>query len=415
MKSNKIENQLIENENDIRKYGKKKNKNNINHCFIILPMLFLITSFSALIYYLINYKKNSHDSIEKASNDSIKKALIEKALDEFLFSKASDKNNTFKISIKNYNNYIEVNANYEKIISEGEYERKIYLNELIFNSVWDTITKAYKQIVFEIKKDTTKKLLIENKYYINIIIPVDYEYYKQINLTIPRKLKTDIYTFQNLIYEIKILIEKIDLLNNKLNDKTKLFFNVSSIIRNDFDKQITLVNWIEQKLNKNIVLELIFKMNEKEFRAKDFHHYCDNKGPTLILIKTSNNEIIGGFTPLNWEATTQLEKKYDKLGLTFLFSLTLNKKFDMLKQYTYSAIQNGDKIGPSFGVDDLYLRTNLREGISYAYRDCNFFYEGKVELVEKKGETLYIDGDKWGNGLIADFKVLEFEVYKVNY
>ena len=212
MESNKIENQLIENENDIRKFRKKKNKININHCFLILPILFLITSISALIYYLINYKKNSHDSIEKASNDSIKKALIEKALDEFLFSKASDKNNTFKISIKNYNNYIEVNANYEKIISEGEYERKIYLNELIFNSFWDTVSKAYKQIVFEIKKDYTKKLLIENKYYINIIIPVDYEYYKQINLTIPRKLKTDIYTFQNLIYEIKILNEKIDLL-----------------------------------------------------------------------------------------------------------------------------------------------------------------------------------------------------------
>ena len=48
------------------------------------------------------------------------------------------------------------------------------------------------------------------------------------------------------------------------------------------------------------------------------------------------------------EATTQLEKKYDKLGLTFLFSLTLNKKFDMLKQYTYSAIQNGDKYGTEF-------------------------------------------------------------------
>ena len=209
MESNKIENQLIENEKDIRKFGKKKNKNNINHCFIILPILFLITSFSALIYYLINYKKNSYDSIEKSSYDSVKNALIEKALDEYLFSKASDKNNTFKISIKNYNNYIEVDANYEKINSEGEYERKIYLNELIFNSVWDTVTKAYKQIVFEIKKDTTKKLLIENKYYINIIIPVDYEYYKQMNLTIPRKLKTNINTFQNLIYEMKILNEKI--------------------------------------------------------------------------------------------------------------------------------------------------------------------------------------------------------------
>ena len=410
MKSNQIENQLIENEYDIRKFGKKKNNNKINHRFVILLIFFLIICIFVLIYYLINYKENSNDLTEKNSYN-----LIEKASDEFLFLKASDKNNIFNISIKNYNSYIKINANYDKTISEGEYERKIYLNELIFNSFWDTVTKAYKQIVFEIKKDYTKKLLIENKYYINIIIPVDYEYYKQINLTIPKKIKTDIYTFQNLINEIKDLNEEIDLLKNKINDKTKMFFNVSSIIRNDFDKQKKLMNWIEQKLNKNIILELIFKMTENGFTAKDFHHYCDNKGPTLILIKTSNDEIIGGFTPLNWETTTEREKKYDELGLTFLFSLTLNKKFDMIKRYTYPAIENVANLGPEFGVDDLFLDTNLREGISYAYSDCNFFHEGKMELVEEKGETLYVGGDKWGDGIIALFKVSEFEVYKVNY
>ena len=87
----------------------------------------------------------------------------------------------------------------------------------------------------------------------------------------------------------------------------------------------------------------------------------------------------------------------------------------MIKPYTFPAIQNVAKLGPSFGVGDLYLRENLREGVSYAYRGCNFFYEGKVELVEEKGETLYIGGDKWGNGIIADFKVSDFEVYKVSY
>ena len=56
-----------------------------------------------------------------------------------------------------------------------------------------------------------------------------------------------------------------------------MFFNVSSIIRNDFDKQIKLINRIDQTLNKNIILELIFKMTENEFTEKDFHHYCDNK------------------------------------------------------------------------------------------------------------------------------------------
>ena len=63
----------------------------------------------------------------------------------------------------------------------------------------------------------------------------------------------------------------------------------------------------------------------------------------------------------------------------------------------------------------MVLGSNLREGQSYAFRDCNFFYEGKVELVEEKGETLYIGEYKLGNGIIADFKVLEFEVYKVIY
>ena len=83
-----------------------------------------------------------------------------------------------------------------------------------------------------------------------------------------------------------------------------------------------------------------------------------------------------------------------------------------MKKYTYPAIQNFANLGPSFGVDDLLLDTNLRKGLSYAYRGCNFFYEGKIELVEKKGETQYIGGDKWGSGIIAYFKILEFEVYK---
>ena len=169
---------------------------------------------------------------------------------------------------------------------------------------------------------------------------------------------------------------------------------------------------IEQKLNKNIILELIFKMGENGFTGKDFHNYCDNKGPTLILIKTSNDEIIGGFTTLNWETTTEREKKYDELGLTFLFSLTLNKKFDMIKQYTYPAIQNLYYLGPDFGSADLLLDRNLRDGVSYAYSDCSFFYDGKIELVEDKGETRFRAGR---NGGVAYFNILEFEVYKVIY
>ncbi len=115
--------------------------------------------------------------------------MIEKTSDKFLFLKVSDKNNIFNISFKNYDDYIKINAKYNKIISEDEYEKKIYLNELKFNSLWNTIDKAYKQIIYEIKYKDTKKIIIEKKYYINIIIPVDYLNFKQINLTIPKKKK----------------------------------------------------------------------------------------------------------------------------------------------------------------------------------------------------------------------------------
>ena len=105
-----------------------------------------------------------------------------------------------------------------------EYERKIYLNELKFNSLWDTIDKAYKQIIYEIKYKNTTKIIIEKNYYINIIIPVDYLNCKQINLTIPKKIKVDNERVQNLRNELKNLDEKIYKLKYKLNEKTKLFF-----------------------------------------------------------------------------------------------------------------------------------------------------------------------------------------------
>ena len=156
-------------------------------------------------------------------------------------------------------------------------------------------------------------------------------------------------------------------------------------------------------------------MSENGFTSKDFHNYCDNKGPTLILIKTLNDEIIGGFTPLNWESPNEREKKYDKSGSTFLFSLSLNKKFDMIKKYSYSAITNEASLGPIFGNYDLMLEKNLKEGKSNADRGCNFFYEGKVELVEEKGNTHYIGFPRDSQGLIALFEVSELEVYKVIY
>ena len=70
--------------------------------------------------------------------------------------------------------------------------------------------------------------------------------------------------------------------------------------------------------------------------SDDFHNYCDNKGPTLTLVKTTQNKIFGGFSPLNWD--NYAGDKYDKDNQTFIFSLNLMKKYDMISREN-SAIQ----------------------------------------------------------------------------
>ena len=115
----------------------------------------------------------------------------------------------------------------------------------------------------------------------------------------------------------------------------------SNIINKDKDKkkQETLINWIKQKTNKNkINLEKIFVMSINVGTSKDFHKYCDNKGPTLTIVKTTKNKIFGGFTPLNWDDSGV---KYDKNNQTFIFPLNLMKKYDMIdkKSKQFIAVQ----------------------------------------------------------------------------
>ena len=46
--------------------------------------------------------------------------------------------------------------------------------------------------------------------------------------------------------------------------------------------------------------KLLYRASEHEYTAKSFHEYCDDKGPTLIVIKSSGGWIFGGYTTQSW-------------------------------------------------------------------------------------------------------------------
>ena len=46
--------------------------------------------------------------------------------------------------------------------------------------------------------------------------------------------------------------------------------------------------------------KLLYRSSEHEYSAKPFHKYCNYKGPTLIVIKSSGGWIFGGYTTRSW-------------------------------------------------------------------------------------------------------------------
>ena len=105
--------------------------------------------------------------------------------------------------------------------------------------------------------------------------------------------------YENQLNKIKDSFKKFGKIS--IIDKNKTFD--STILNKDINKQESIINWIKKKINKNkIKLEKIFSMKINGNSSKDFHNYCDNKGPTLTIVKITKNRIFGGFTPLDFES-----------------------------------------------------------------------------------------------------------------
>ena len=139
-------------------------------------------------------------------------------------------------------------------------------------------------------------------------------------------------------------------------------------------------------------------MSENGSKGEDFHKYCDNKGPTLTLIKTTRNRIFGGFSPLSWK--NQGGDQFDKSNQTFIFSLNLLKKYDMITINKKSV--GFSKNGPKFGDCDIQIDINMKKGLTFANDNCNFLSNNDLELTGGKGDS-------------ENFETEELEVYRVIY
>ena len=157
---------------------------------------------------------------------------------------------------------------------------------------------------------------------------------KEENKTLKDKLETFI-----------TYIPYLEKYKKKCDDK-KAIKNLDSLIIKDNEKyNDTLKNWINPNLP--IKAKLLYRLTRDGEDYKTFHKLCDYKGPTIVLTKLIDGNILGLYTPLDWET-----KSYWKSDPNiFVFSLTENKK--AMKKNTNN--NYGIYCSPDYGPESFFL------------------------------------------------------------
>ena len=148
------------------------------------------------------------------------------------------------------------------------------------------------------------------------------------------------------------LEDELDIIEDKLTGDIPNISMKSIILENDEKYQNLLTKWLsglgEGEIKK---YKLIFNAEEHDFDSFSFHEICgdENIDNTLIIIKTDNNDIIGGFTYASWRANSLIS--YDDKA--FLFNL--NKEIKIRVTSPSYAINSRINDGPIFGMYDLIV------------------------------------------------------------
>ena len=183
---------------------------------------------------------------------------------------------------------------------------------------------------------------------------------------------------------------------------SKFYGNISqSNIINDAQWS-EFISMISKELNNNdIILHKIFEGEIDGFDPDPFHNKCDNKGPTLCIIKNNYDFIFGGYTSKSWRNPNVRVLFRDENA--FLYGIYPKMFIMNIKdEYVNAAIEHNDEYSIVFGQTDLYL--------GYA---CNIFDKGTGSWVtnyERNGHSLVTDSQY--NTKFA-FTVHNYEVFTV--
>ena len=321
-------------------------------------------------------------------------------------------NNNFNLSIY-FSNSLFFKLKYLNENDElNKFEKNLLLDDLKKISKWFNIFDSLDEVFSDIIK------LIENKQ-INIIIEnniaklifdINMEKIKEVIINLEKKELTKDELIDNLIEENKQLKLRLNNLekrfdsleekfNNLKNKKAENIYNndiIYSDIINNEDKKI-LNNWFNSNNDKTI--KLLYKASKDGDNYNDFYRLCENKGPTITIVLTTEGLKFGGYTSISWSNPNNEgnNTKYYEDKNAFIFSLDKKKKYYPKANDKYQVCMYSDR-GPSFGGgNDLSLHNKCLHN-NNSYNRCPETYQTKK--YELNGGNEY-------------FTVQDYEVYSI--
>jgi len=149
------------------------------------------------------------------------------------------------------------------------------------------------------------------------------------------------------------------------------------------------LHWLNKELSfSSISIDMtpLFVASEDGDAATAFHSACDGKGPTVVIVQSTNGNVFGGYSDLSW---TSSSGAYASSSNTLLFRLRPNmQRYDVKKDSVAYAIYRRATNGPTFGRGaDLKIASSaLSNTDSYTNGGNTYVFKGTQDY-ELNGGT----------------------------
>jgi hypothetical protein len=285
-------------------------------------------AFDSLIESLkeIENKKNLINNCINNSDDYIKEYFI-------------DLKNQIQLATEE--SILQINNINEKMIDEiDEYEQKLTeSNRNHLNSLKDSNKFSQELELFQLKID---KFLKQHNLNDKRLMK-----YNQDALILKEKAEQEIKNIKERAFKgsfLKFEANKEKIKRSILGEFHETGINMSSFILTTENQLKELMTLCEFPIDQKWVL--IYRASQDGFEAASFHTKCDSKPNTLIIIKSTNGNVFGGYTEQSWEHIGNY--KADRNA--FIFSLiNLENKPLKIKWLKNNAIGCFRNHGPIFG------------------------------------------------------------------